>query len=81
MLNESDINRIKEIGDGRWRKIEDCEETVERSESADKIIQADINSLKINFAKSNTKLSILIAILTAIAGPLISVCIKFLFRG
>ena len=57
--------------DGRYVLIEDCERTVkEESKKIDK--------LALEFAKSNTKLNILIALLSAIAAPIIGMCVKSL---
>ena len=58
--------------DGRYVLIEDCEKTVERESKK-------IDRLTVEFAKSNTKLNILIAILSAIAVPILGVCVKLLF--
>jgi hypothetical protein len=60
--------------DGRYVLIEDCEKTV-KDESK------KIDRLTVEFAKSNTKLNILIAILSAIAVPILGVCVKLLFNG
>ena len=60
--------------DGRYVLIEDCEKTV-REETK------KIDRLTVEFAKSNTKLNILIAILSAIAVPILGVCVKLLFGG
>lgn len=60
--------------DGRYVKIEDCEKTVEREANK-------IDLLTLEFAKSNTKLNILIAILSTIAVPILSICVKMLFGG
>lgn len=58
--------------DGRYVQIKDCERTVkEKSKKIDK--------LALEFAKSNTKLNILIALLSAIAAPIIGMCVKSLF--
>ena len=57
--------------DGRYVLIEDCEKTVKEESKK-------IDRLTVEFAKSNTKLNILIAILSAIAVPLIGVCVKLL---
>lgn len=40
-----------------------------------------IDRLMLEFTKSNTKLNILIGILTAIAIPILSVCVNYLFGG
>ena len=58
--------------DGRYVLIEDCEKTVK--EESKKIDRSTVE-----FAKSNTKLNILIAILSAIAVPIVGVCVKLLF--
>ena len=58
--------------DGRYVLIEDCERTVKEESKK-------IDRLTVEFAKSNTKLNILIAILSAIAVPIVGVCVKLLF--
>ena len=58
--------------DGRYVLIEDCEKTVKEETKK-------IDRLTVEFAKSNTKLNILIAILSAIAVPILGVCVKLLF--
>lgn len=58
--------------DGRYVLIEDCEKTVKEESKK-------IDRLTVEFAKSNTKLNILIAILSAIAVPILGVCVKLLF--
>jgi hypothetical protein len=67
-------NQLQSEFDGRYVLIEDCEKTV-RDESR------KISDLKVEFAKSNTKLNILIAILSTIAVPIIGVCVKMLLGG
>lgn len=58
--------------DGRYMQISDCEATVARE-------QEKIDRLTVEFAKSNTKLNILIGILSTIAVPILGVCVKLLF--
>ena len=58
--------------DGRYVLIEDCEKTVKEESKK-------IDRLTVEFTKSNTKLNILIAILSAIAVPILGVCVKLLF--
>jgi hypothetical protein len=60
--------------DGRYVLIEDCEKTIKEETKK-------IDRLTVEFAKSNTKLNILIAILSAIAVPILGVCVKLLFGG
>ena len=71
--------------DGRYKQINECEKTVEKEdEKIEKIfnditqMRQDFSLLRIERAKDSTKLSIVIAILCAIAVPLVSVCIKLL---
>jgi hypothetical protein len=66
--------QLQDHFDGRYVQINDCENTVEREEKK-------IDRLTIEFAKSNTKLNILIGILSAIAVPIIGVCVKLLFNS
>ena len=67
-------NQLQDHFDGRYVRIEDCESTVEKEEQK-------IDRLTIEFAKSNTKLNILIGILSTIAVPIIGVCVKLLFNS
>ena len=65
-------NQLQSEFDGRYVLIEDCEKTVKEESKK-------IDRLTVEFAKSNTKLNILIAILSAIAVPIVGVCVKLLF--
>lgn len=67
-------NQMQDHFDGRYVKILDCESTVEKEEQK-------IDRLTVEFAKSNTKLNILIGILSTIAVPIIGVCVKLLFNS
>ena len=67
-------NQMQDHFDGRYVKLEDCESTVEKEEQK-------IDRLTVEFAKSNTKLNILIGILSTIAVPIIGVCVKLLFNS
>lgn len=58
--------------DGRYVLVDDCEKTVKEE-------GAKIDRLAVEFAKSNTKLNILIGILSVIAVPIVGVCVKLLF--
>ena len=64
-------NQLQSEFDGRYVLIEDCEKTVKEESKK-------IDRLTIEFAKSNTKLNILIALLSAIAAPIIGMCVKSL---
>ena len=65
-------NQLQSEFDGRYVLIEDCEKTVKEESKK-------IDRLTVEFAKSNTKLNILIGILSTIAIPIIGVCVKLLF--
>ena len=66
--------QLQDHFDGRYVKISDCEKTVDKEEKK-------IDQLTVEFAKSNTKLNILIGILSTIAVPIVGVCVKLLFGG
>lgn len=67
-------NQLQSEFDGRYVLIEDCEKTIKEETKK-------IDRLTVEFAKSNTKLNILIGILSAIAVPILGVCVKLLFGG
>lgn len=67
-------NQLQSEFDGRYVLIEDCEKTVKEESKK-------IDRLTVEFAKSNTKLNILIAILSTIAVPIVGVCVKLIFGG
>ena len=64
--------QLQDHFDGRYVQIEDCEKSM--TAEGEKV-----DRLAIEFAKSNTKLNILIGILSAIAVPILGVCVKMLF--
>ena len=69
--------------DGRYVLIEDCEES--RSKETSKIdgLKEEFTRLReevrVDRAKTNTRLNILIAILSTLAVPIVGVCVKLLF--
>jgi hypothetical protein len=71
--------------DGRYVLISDCEEN--RSKETSKIdgLKEEFSRLReevrVDRAKTNTRLNILIAILSALAVPIVGVCVKLLFGG
>ena len=71
--------------DGRYVLVVDCE-TARQSE-ANKIdgLKEEFARLReevrVDRAKTNTRLNILIAILSALAVPILGVCVKLLFGG
>ena len=67
------------IFDGRYRKAEDCDVIVETEEKKIDELNDNTGGLKIEQTKTNTRLGILIAILSAIAIPILGVCVKLLF--
>ena len=71
--------QLQDHFDGRYRKIEDCEETVKTENDKIERLRNSITELKVEQAKTNTRLAVLIGILCAIAVPLVSLCVKLLF--
>ena len=69
---ENDFNSV-------YRRINDCNNIVTSEEDKIDKLQNSITELKVEQAKPNTRLAILIAILSAIGVPILSVCIKLLF--
>ena len=69
---ENDFNSV-------YRRINDCNNIVTSEEDKIDKLQNTITELKVEQAKTNTRLAILIAILSAIGVPILSVCIKLLF--
>ena len=65
-------NQLQSEFDGRYVLIDDCKKTVKEESKK-------IDRLTVEFAKSNTKLNILIGILSTIAVPIVGVCVKLLF--
>ena len=67
-LDKDDISYLKEV----FVQKDECAKTVSMENEK-------IADLKVLMAKTNTKLSIMIAILASIEGPLVALCIKLLF--
>lgn len=70
---ESDFNSV-------YRRIDDCDGIVEAEEKKIDKLNDSIADLKVEQAKTNTRLGIVIGILSAIGVPIIGVCIKLLFQ-
>lgn len=73
--------QLQDHFDGRYRKIADCNETVESERKKIEKLENTITELKIEQVKTNTRLAILIGILSAIAVPILAICVKLLFGG
>ena len=71
--------------DGRYVLIEDCEKSRETETSKIDGLKEEFARLReevrVDRAKTNTRLNILIAILSALAVPIVGVCVKLLFGG
>lgn len=74
MLSSEDMIDIEKRFDDRYVRRKDCRETVAKEEGR-------ITKLEIRLENVNTKLAILIGILSAIGVPVVSLCIKLLFGG
>lgn len=72
-------NQLQDHFDGRYRKIDDCNEIVETERKKIENLETTITELKIEQVKTNTRLAILIGILSTIAIPILALCVKLLF--
>ena len=76
-------NQLQSEFDGRYVLIEDCEKSRETETSKIDRLKEEFSRLReevrVDRAKTNTRLNILIAILSAIAVPILGVCVKLLF--
>lgn len=76
-------NQLQNEFDGRYVLIEDCEKTKEGESSKIDSMKEEFARLReevrVDRAKTNTRLNILIAILSTLAVPIVGVCVKLLF--
>ena len=74
MIDHETITEIKRILDDRYVKRTDCEQTVRMED-------VRITKMEVKLENVNTKLGIMIAILSAIGVPVVALCVKLLFGG
>ena len=76
-------NQLQSEFDGRYVLIEDCEKNRETETSKIDGLKEEFARLReevrVDRAKTNTRLNILIAILSTLAVPIVGVCVKLLF--
>lgn len=76
-------NQLQSEFDGRYVLIEDCEKSRETETSKIDGLKEEFARLReevrVDRAKTNTRLNILIAILSTLAVPIVGVCVKLLF--
>ena len=76
-------NQLQSEFDGRYVLVEDCEKSRETETSKIDGLKDDFarfrEEVRVNRAKTNTRLNILIAILSTLAVPIVGVCVKLLF--
>ena len=76
-------NQLQNEFDGRYVLIEDCEKTKEgesiKIDSMKEEFARLREEVRVDRAKTNTRLNILIAILSTLAVPIVGVCVKLLF--
>ena len=80
MTNE-ELEQLEQIFDGRYVQKDDCAKTVDRENEKIDRLTLDVQGLKIEIAKMNIKLAVLIGILSAIGVSVIPLCVKMLFGG
>lgn len=71
-LDNKDFDEITHRLDDRYVKVTDCEHSQNK-------VYDRISKMEVSLAKIDTKFSILIGVLTAIAVPLLGICINYLF--
>ena len=76
-------NQLQSEFDGRYVRINDCEKARQNESGKIDGLKEEFTHLReevrVDRAKTNTRLNILIAILSTIAVPILGVCIKMLF--
>lgn len=76
-------NQLQSEFDGRYVLVEDCEKSRETETSKIDGLKEEFSRLReevrVDRAKTNTRLNILIAILSTLAVPILGVCVKLLF--
>ena len=75
--------QLEDHFDGRYVKIEACEENRNKETSKIDGLKEEFSRLReevrVDRAKTNTRLNILIGILSTLAVPIVGVCVKLLF--
>ena len=76
-------NQLQSEFDGRYVLVEDCEKVKESEASKIDSLKEEFARLReevrVDRAKTNTRLNILIGILSTLAVPIVGVCVKLLF--
>ena len=76
-------NQLQSEVDGRYVLIDDCEKARQGESSKIDGLKDEFTRLReevrVDRANTNTRLNILIAILSALAVPIVGVCVKLLF--
>ena len=76
-------NQLQSEFDGRYVLVEDCEKSRETEISKIDDLKEEFARLReevrVDRAKTNTRLNILISILSTLAVPVVGVCVKLLF--
>ena len=76
-------NQLQSEFDGRYVLVEDCEKSRETETNKVAGLKEEFARLReevrVDRAKTNTRLNILITILSTLAVPIIGVCVKLLF--
>lgn len=80
-MEEKDWEEIFLRGDQRYRKIEDCDETVESQEKEQGSMKKDITALKVDMTAIVTRLNWLIGIVAGVGGLFAAYLAKLVFGG
>lgn len=71
--------QLQDHFDGRYRKIVDCDDKTKEESDRIQKVENKVADIRVDLARINTRLAILIAILSAVSVPILSLCVKLLF--
>ena len=71
--------QLEDHFDGRYRLAEECDDRLGKEDKKIARLESAFNDLKVEQAKTNTLLKVLIAVLSAIGTAVLGVCVKLLF--
>ena len=81
MIDDRDIEYLEKIFDGRYRKIDDCEEITQEEQKIDNAIKKDLSDIKLLQVRYNTKFDIMLGIVSGIGALVLPMVLKYLFGG
>ena len=80
-MTVEEIEKMYGLLDSRYVKKDECRNNIDAEDEKIAKVDDKLNAINVDLAKLSTRLGVVIAILGAIAVPVISLCIKLLFGG